>query len=550
MGNTILLADKSITIQKIVELTFSDENYHIKCVNDGQSALDAISAVRPSIILADINLPVKTGYEVCQAVRTDPAYAEFAHIPVILLAGIYETMDEDRAKQVEEKVREVGANDLLSKPFDPQMLTSKVKELMAEESPQNTAEIPIPQPSPFLEEPEEKDGIFSQVPESAIPPMDAPLDLHSSAPPDDAEKTMMLPSPLSFTGNMFAEMPPMEEPAEPDVEQHTVPVETVTPMNESVFEMAELDSARQPEIIDEPEAEPELADLPEEPSGGLFSGRDEMEFSFDTTQPGVMAQPARTVDDTPFVDDSPFAEAEPMPAQAPPSAGFVPATDDPFGDVFSEAAPQTWQTGAFDEESPFGMPEPTPPPLPPEPPAPPKAEEITQPGGIPMEDGWSIHEPAVSEAPLIEESEAATIEPEATRDDSQAVLEEMMAVPEIKPEFGEDTWSRARKVAEGPVEELFESEVHPEESVELQPDLSENIAEDPVSKSAGQEVAQPSVSSGGAVEITDELIDRIAARVVAKLSERVVSEIVWQVVPDLAEKMIRRELEKLNAGEE
>lgn len=550
MGNTILLADKSITIQKIVELTFSDENYQIKCVNDGQSALDAISAVRPSIILADINLPVKSGYEVCQAVRTDPAYAEFSHVPVILLAGIYETMDEDRARLVEEKVREVGANDLLSKPFDPQMLTSKVKELMGEgDIPQNTAEIPIPSPSPFLETPDEQGGIFSKVPESAIPPVEPSSEM--PPPPDDSEKTMMLPSPLSFTGNMFAETPPMEESIEPEPDQHTVPVETVSPMNEPVFEMGDMESAPQPELVEEPEPEPELADLPEEePADGLFAGREEVEFSFDT-QPGVASKPARTIDDTPFVSDSPFDDAEPMPAAAPPAAGFEPATDDPFGDVFSEPMPQTWQTGAFDEESPFGMPEPTPPPPPPEPPAPPREEEITHPRGLAMDDAWSIHEPVVEEESLMEEDESGTIEPDTGRDDSQAVLEEIMAVPELKPEFGEDTWSRARKVAEGPVEELFESEVHSEEPVELQPDLSDNVAvEDPVSKSSAQEVAQPSASSGGAVEITDELIDRIAARVVAKLSERVVSEIVWQVVPDLAEKMIRRELEKLNTGDE
>ncbi|HSP06522.1 MAG TPA: hypothetical protein VLR94_05055, partial [Acidobacteriota bacterium] len=158
--------------------------------------------------------------------------------------------------------------------------------------------------------------------------------------------------------------------------------------------------------------------------------------------------------------------------------------------------------------------------------------------------------------------EIPTVEPEVpesamagppVQEESQKALEEIMAVPGLKPEFGEDTWSRARKVAEGPVEELFESEAGPvEEAVELQPDFSEAaaVSEGHAFQEAPQEVPHPPVSTGGAVEITDELIDRIAARVVAKLSERVVSEIVWQVVPDLAEKMIRRELEKLNAGEE
>src|SRR5262249_14498514 len=125
MGNTILLADKSVTIQKIVELTFADDDYTIKCVNDGQTALETIPQISPSIILTDISLPGKSGYELCHALRTDPALVAFANVPVILLAGIYETMDEERAKQVQDRVREVGANDLLSKPFDPQALTAK-----------------------------------------------------------------------------------------------------------------------------------------------------------------------------------------------------------------------------------------------------------------------------------------------------------------------------------------------------------------------------------------------------------------------------------------
>src|SRR5262245_38127975 len=140
MGNTILLADKSITIQKIVELTFSDENYKIQCVNDGQSALDAIPQIKPSIILADVSLPVKSGYEICKTLRNDPSFAEHSSIPVILLAGIYETMDEERAKQVETKVKEAGANALLSKPFDTQLLLSKVKELTTGAAPSAPAQ--------------------------------------------------------------------------------------------------------------------------------------------------------------------------------------------------------------------------------------------------------------------------------------------------------------------------------------------------------------------------------------------------------------------------
>ncbi|HSP07022.1 MAG TPA: response regulator, partial [Acidobacteriota bacterium] len=472
MGNTILLADKIITIQKIVELTFSDESFEIKCVNDGQSALDAIPSVRPAIILADINLPVKTGYEVCQALRTDPAFAAYATIPVILLAGIYETMDEDRAKQVEDRVRHVGANDLLSKPFDPQLLTSKVKELVERSLPATTMEIPAP--SPFLAEPPEQEGIFSTVPADSgmEPPTELIHSMPPSPPPDDSEKTMMLPSPVSFTSNMFAEEPPMEETAPESLsEERTVPVETVTPMNEPLFEMKDLEGVHEPERLEEV-PEPEIVEMPE-PPGGPFEGREEVEFSFDT-QPGVPEEaPPQPAVESPFSD----LDKTPVPPLTRPS--FVPATGDPFADVFGEAPPQTWSAAApaSEEESPFGLPEPQPAPEPPPVHEPELAAEAER--STPIEQPWVMPaQQPPQEIPTVEaEAADSAIAGPPVEEEGQKALEEIMAVPGLKPEFGEDTWSRARKVAEGPVEELFESEAAPvEETVELQPDLSEAAA--------------------------------------------------------------------------
>ena len=561
MGNTILLADKSITIQKIVELTFSDENYQIKCVNDGQSALDAISALKPSIILADINLPVKSGYELCTILRNDPSYSAVSNVPVILLAGIYETMDEERAKQVEQKVKDVGANDLLSKPFDPQLLTAKVKELMGASVPFTTAEIPAP--DPFLSDPPTSPGIFSEMPATPVPSIEAPPDMFgasSTPPPDDSERTMMLQNPFSFAGNnIFAEAPPVaqDEPVVPFEQQNTVRVEAVTPASEPLFEMSEMESAPQSEF-EEPE-EPAMAEAPE-PSGGFFEEREDVDFSLDT-QPGVViAPPSDFPESAPFVAEAPFPSPFEVEEEAAPTAQVLGAGEDPFGDVFAEApAPQQWSTAASEEDSPFGLPEPPPPPPAPEPVEPepppvlsfaPSEEETVEPerstlamDSIPIAESWAV----APSANMIEES---IPESAAAEDDSEKVLDEIMAAPALKPDFGEDTWSQARKVAAAPVEDLFESEpAQSEEAEELQPDLSESLMPETISESPSQQEVHTPVVAGGAVEITDELIDRIAARVVAKLSERVVSEIVWQVVPDLAEKMIRRELEKLNGGE-
>jgi CheY-like chemotaxis protein len=129
MSQKILIADKSITIQKIVELTFQEEDFEVISVSNGREALDKIQQIQPNIILADISLPEIDGYELCRTLRQDSNYVKFSNIPLILLAGIYETMDERKARYVEEKSKEVNSNGVLTKPFDPQDLIQKVKQL-------------------------------------------------------------------------------------------------------------------------------------------------------------------------------------------------------------------------------------------------------------------------------------------------------------------------------------------------------------------------------------------------------------------------------------
>ncbi len=521
MGNTILLADKSITIQKIVELTFSDDEYEIRCVNDGQAALEAIPQVKPSIILADISLPVKSGYELCETLRRDPAFAEFARTPVILLAGIYETMDEERARAVEEKVREVGANDLLSKPFDPQLLTTKVKELMADAAPA------------FVDDSISRTQNIdsgSEITQTGL--LDEQVE-------SDAEKTMMLPG---FAANVFAEAPGFEG-VEVDPHQATVKINSASPMNEPIFEEVQLQSLSDTDSTEQVVEERPTFDF----NDGSFIPQQEPEFSFEGSEETVISRDALY---TSHPQESAFEPAVFEPSQedqttVPRPAAIIPEADEPFGDVFETPENTTaWNTASSEEDSPFGLPEVPPPPAPeieepvavmPET----KDSETTGPIRIPAE----LASQPTEEAPLIEES-------------AEEEMEELAAPPsEMTPVFGEDTWSRERSLAgERTAEELFDSEssqdIVPavEEAVELQPDLSESV-QDESNITAKQPTVTPEVVSAPP-EITEELINKIADRVVGKLSEKVVYEIVWQVVPDLAEKMIRRELEKLHAGEE
>jgi DNA-binding response OmpR family regulator len=122
MSKKLLLADDSITIQKVVELILADEGFEIKSVGDGEHAWAAIKEFMPDIVLADIEMPKMNGYQLCEKIKEDENTSE---IPVILLAGAFEPIDEDLLK-------EVGADDYIVKPFESQELISKINAIFAE----------------------------------------------------------------------------------------------------------------------------------------------------------------------------------------------------------------------------------------------------------------------------------------------------------------------------------------------------------------------------------------------------------------------------------
>lgn len=126
MPHKLLLADDSVTIQRVIELTFADEDVQVIAVGNGQDAIDRVQRDPPDIVLADSGMPERNGYEVAAFIKGQPAYA---HIPVVLLTGAFEPVDEARAKSV-------GCDGVLVKPFEPQVVISRVKELLAGHRPQ------------------------------------------------------------------------------------------------------------------------------------------------------------------------------------------------------------------------------------------------------------------------------------------------------------------------------------------------------------------------------------------------------------------------------
>ncbi len=110
MSRRILLADDSVTIQKVIELTFSGSEFEVVSVGSGDAALAKLGEVEPSLLICDVHMPGTSGYEVCRQAK-----ARKPSLPVLLLVGTFEPFDEAAAASC-------GADGQLKKPFDGQEL--------------------------------------------------------------------------------------------------------------------------------------------------------------------------------------------------------------------------------------------------------------------------------------------------------------------------------------------------------------------------------------------------------------------------------------------
>lgn len=138
MPKTILLADDSTTIRKVVELTFCDTDIRVEAVDNGNDALERLVDLQPDLILADVGMAEPSGYEICRHVKSSQR-----PVPVVLLAGTFEPFDETRAAAC-------GADGHVIKPFQSAALVRQVTELL--DRSERAVEAP-PQP-PIAESPE------------------------------------------------------------------------------------------------------------------------------------------------------------------------------------------------------------------------------------------------------------------------------------------------------------------------------------------------------------------------------------------------------------
>ncbi len=560
MPKKILLADDSITIQKVVELTFSDGDYEVSAVNNGAKAIQKLAEMRPDIILSDIIMPEKNGYEVCEYVKSHP---EYRNIPVVLLTGTFEPFDPDRAEKA-------GCDAVVTKPFESQSLIHKVEELIAQShnAPASAApSAPQPEaPSPWMEEP-------------AAPPIEpSPFTTSGGSFP------VPPPEPYTHGADIFAAAPapeattemPFETPAEspfgapPPAEEFSGETRAFPKM--SFEEMQAMATPPPPAAPAAPEPSPW-----DEPAGTPFGAEPEAPAFGGETR----AFPKMTFDEMQEMATAPAPEAE-MPFGAPPPA------EEFSGETraFPKMSFEEMQKMAAEET-------PAPPPAPAAPSTPepsPWDEPVAE---APAFGGETRAFPAMSFEDLQQQAPAAEPSPwgdsEApafggeTRAFPKMSFEQMqqMASPAPAPEPPTMTWEEPP--AWSPAEEMPETQ--PEmpspfaatvpEDMPFAPETAEPVEEAPqveepawtpavAAEAAAEAEAEPSepvipppvlapeappisITRGETAVLTDEQVDRIARRVVELMSDQVVRNIAWEVIPDLAEMVVKERIRQLES---
>ncbi|WP_092058704.1 response regulator [Desulfuromonas acetexigens] len=516
MSRKLLLADDSVTIQKVIGITFVNEDYNLAVADNGDAALEKARSDRPDLILADVFMPGKNGYELCAAVKADPS---LAGVPVLLLTGTFEPFDEAKAQAC-------GADGWIAKPFESQTLISRVKELLdkawaapaepkaptapdepvapvAEAAPESAAApAAMPEAAPIsASEPEVEADIWTELEDSEAAPAAEPAaaaasqevdfgaiftdETEASAAPPEAEAAEDIWSDVSLVEEDLA--PASDEPA-------------ASELSEDVW--AEMDAPAAP-AIDEGGAAEEVVGLSEE---------DEV---MELAEEDILA-----------LDEGDILEGE--------TVVEAPAAEDDFVFVPEEASdlaadedlpPLAEDIFAFEDE-PVSLA------------AAPESEDVTE---------SALETAIIGEASVAEEDDFvfSTEEPEfeaeglaetesVQEDDALSLEPDMPAV-----EFAEET-----PIATEPF--FATAGELPEEPV-AEPSAIEAPA--PVVAPVAAEAVEERVRELSEAEL-ERIVERVAGTVIERLAGTILEKIAWEIVPDLAESLIKDELRQIKAEAE
>ena len=566
MGHKILLADDSITVQKIVKLTFLDEGIEVVAVGNGELALQQLMDWQPDLVMADVFMPGRDGYEVCQFIKSSP---ELCRIPVVLLVHAFEPFDQARAV-------EVRADRHLTKPFHSiRTLVTTVRELIQHGAP----------PVPASESP------LASSAEAAVASVagQAGIDFHTGY------ETAPLTVPVQADSGEVIELKP-----QPEADLRTPPVIDFQPATEPAFSTFGHFPARVSSGFAEsgqlltitptgnfspgfgaPVASPEP--LPEPETMGLLAVSEPAEALSPEISESRAAESAGGSSPGGFADL--FNLAEPVTAApvSPLSAVSDNATEEVLElediltsvafnqvgemDILSVALPL--QPGAE-----VAAPEPftaafAAPPLLPEPDALPVLAEVADSGlteSEPVCAGAAELTAPQAEAgqSFFDQAGMADAVPSASKAFHETAPDlipgEAVSLPvtsfTAEAETGHHTGFSPDHGVGQPLEELSIAapetfavqEAAPVEEVFSVPESFDSSGEVSAAGSAKQDsgvgIVAPAteLNADSVPTVSPALIDEIVNRVVARLSEKAIQQIAWEVVPEMAEVIIRKQL--------
>lgn len=547
----ILVADDNSNIQKMVGLALKDQGIDVVAVGNGEAAVRKISDVRPDLVLADVFMPVRNGYEVCKYVKEDSA---LSHIPVILLVGAFDPLDEQEAQRV-------GADGVLKKPFvPPDPLISMVKSALtragvghpsggnfAQESapsPLRAADLLTPQPSPF--------------PPPAPMPLTEPEPFH--------EPVSKKPEPFTIEPNTqpvafgsLLETPGAQEEAVDDTAYVTPPSSPMVPeRNWGADEVAE-------------EAEEEDAssggwrplgggdEIDEIPAGRKDWREQAFEAIESIKRDSGKWTPAKELPEEP--QEVPAAVAAPEPVSSAPAVEETPPT--PPWISRTPAAPGTVETPASDLASSSLVTEmATEAPMPPSP--------FVGDSSF-MQESYhaDVQEPVAQEQVPVEAAQAPAME-----DASKAATQEWYSVPSSPWDAEAQKASQLASTWDAPAEPAHAEPAHVEE-----PSIVEQagVAQEPVSSYMGSPEPELEMEIPAATEeiIRDEAVhaveetvydlpasrartnsnefpaeagsanvEEIVARVLARMSPEVLQAVTREILKPVVEAIVRDELDR------
>ena len=576
MSKKLLLADDSITIQKVIGITFANEDYSLCVVDNGDAALEKARVELPDLILADVFMPGKNGYELCAAIKAE---AGLQQIPVLLLAGTFEPFDEAKA-------RKAGADGWIAKPFESQALIDRVEELLARPRPPVVA---APTPAPAAA--------------PAVEPVVAPAALVAAALAVEDEDT---------EPDLWAELGPLEAPL---IDVPEAPA-AQTPVEAAAVEAEDLGAGGG---IDDLWGEVSLGEEDLIPVAAAATPEDIWaDLDVPAAAPVIEASPPATAaadlwDDLPTPPETVPASAE---AALEEEEVFLTLEDeDETVDLLEAEADEAEEEEAFifveDEDL---------------------AQDLTEAATQPLEDATTFFaaEPAEEELLELDDSDIMVLDDvDIVEEDELELLddslEELVAVDgdtemveparpgdgfedlvlgdlptladaelellddapkaaETLPAAGEEpialedafddlllgdlppVTAPAAEIPEEPasllvdsqmeeeplwdvvepaMEEFVELEAEPETETEIAaatPAVSEPLA--PIAPSLSTAAAEAQVQGLSEADLT-RIVERVAGEVIEKLAGAILERLAWEVVPDLAESLIREEIRKI-----